>query len=99
VSRFAHYIKVQTRDRIGSYKSASEIELKLQNWLFSYSTANDDLPLELKARYPLRESRVEVREIAGRPGSYSCIIHLQPHYRVEQVAAKFRLSMKINEPI
>ena len=98
VSRFAHYIKVQIRDKVGTYKTAAEIELKLQNWLFSYSTANDNLPLELKARYPLRESRVEVRELAGRPGTFSCVMHLQPHYRVEQVAASFRLSMKIVEP-
>ncbi|MBM3202843.1 type VI secretion system contractile sheath large subunit [Candidatus Woesearchaeota archaeon] len=98
VSRFAHYIKVQMRDKIGTYKTAAEIEQKLQNWLFSYSTANDNLPLELKARYPLRESKVEVREISGRPGNYSCVLHLQPHYRVEQVAATFKLSMKIIEP-
>jgi type VI secretion system protein ImpD len=98
VSRFAHYVKVQIRDKVGTYKTASEIELKLQDWLFSYTTANDNLPLELKARYPLRDSRVEVREIAGRPGAFSCIMHLQPHYRVEQIAAAFKLSMKIVEP-
>ncbi len=98
VSRFAHYVKVQIRDKVGTYKTAAEIEIKLQDWLFGYTTANDNLPLELKARYPLRDSRVEVREIAGRPGAFSCIMHLQPHYRVEQIAAAFKLSMKIVEP-
>jgi type VI secretion system protein ImpD len=98
VSRFAHYIKVQIRDKVGTYKTADEIEKKLQNWLLNYSTGNDNLSLELRARYPLRESRVEVREIAGRPGAFSCIMHLQPHYRAEQVAAAFRLSMKLIEP-
>ena len=98
VSRFAHYIKVQIRDKVGTYKTADEIEKKLQSWLLNYSTGNDNLSLELRARYPLRESRVEVREIAGRPGAFSCIMHLQPHYRAEQVAAAFRLSMKLIEP-
>lgn len=98
VSRFAHYIKVQIRDKVGTYKTADEIEQKLQKWLLNYSTGNDNLSLELRARYPLRESRVEVREIAGRPGTFSCIMHLQPHYRAEQIAASFRLSVKLTEP-
>ena len=97
VSRVAHYIKVQIRDTVGAYKTAAEIELKLQNWLYRYSTANDNLPLDMKARYPLRESRVEVREVLGKPGTFSCTMYLQPHYRVEQVAASFKLSMKIIE--
>jgi type VI secretion system protein ImpD len=97
VSRFAHYIKVQIRDRVGAYKTAAEIELKLQNWLYRYSTANDNLPLEMKARYPLRESSVQVKEVLGKPGTFSCVMYLQPHYRVEQVAASFKLSMKIVE--
>lgn len=93
----AHYIKVQIRDTVGAYKTAAEIELKLQNWLYRYSTANDNLPLEMKARYPLRASSVQVREVLGKPGTFSCTMHLQPHYRVEQVAASFKLSMKIIE--
>lgn len=97
VSRVAHYVKVQIRDTVGTYKTAAEIELKLQNWLFRYSTANDNLPLEMKARYPLRESRVQVREVLSKPGTFSCTMHLQPHYRVEQIAASFKLSMKIIE--
>lgn len=97
VSRFAHYIKVQMRDKVGAYKTAGEIELNLQKWLYSYSTANDNASLEIKARYPLRDSRVEVREVAGQPGTFTCTMHLQPHYRVEQMSGSFKLSMKLIE--
>ncbi|WP_162501401.1 type VI secretion system contractile sheath large subunit [Methylobacterium crusticola] len=91
VSRFAHYVKVQVRDRVGSYATAQACESALQQWLHSYSIGNDDAAPEVKARYPLREARVEVREIPGRPGTYACIMHLRPHFQLDQISTTFKL--------
>jgi len=91
VSRFAHYIKVIGRDRIGSFTTPEACETFLQNWLHNYCTGNDDASPELKARYPLRAGNVRVREAPGRPGIYHCTVHLQPHFQLDQVLSAFKL--------
>jgi type VI secretion system protein ImpD/type VI secretion system protein ImpC len=91
VSRFAHYIKVIGRDRVGSYATAEECEAALQKWLSSYVNANTRAGPEMMARYPLADARVSVSELPGRPGHYGCTIHLQPQFQLDDVAATFRL--------
>lgn len=91
VSRFAHYIKVMARDRIGAYTSAAELEKMLSDWLRNYMLGNPDASSELKARYPLAGGSVQVSEIAGRPGVLNCIVHIQPHFQFDQMVTGFRL--------
>ena len=67
-SRFAQYIKVMIRDKVGGYFGAQDCERYLQRWLEQYTTGRDDLPWEMMARYPLREARVRVLEEPGKPG-------------------------------
>src|SRR5262249_27486984 len=55
VSRFAHFIKVIGRDRIGSFATPDECERFLQKWLREYCMANESPSPELRARYPLRD--------------------------------------------
>ena len=95
VSRFAHYLKVIGRDRIGSFVTAQECETFLQRWLHNYTIDADDASLEAKARAPLREGRVEVREKPGKPGSYYCVMHLRPHFQLDQVVTAVKLVTEI----
>lgn len=90
-SRFAHYLKVIGRDKIGSFATPSECERFLQRWLLEYTVESDDESSEVKAKSPLREARVEVRAQPGRPGSYSCVVHLRPHYQVDQAVTAVTL--------
>ncbi|MCC7427678.1 MAG: type VI secretion system contractile sheath large subunit [Alphaproteobacteria bacterium] len=90
-ARFAHFLKVIVRDKVGSFLTAREIEMQLQNWLTSYCMANDSASLETKALYPLRDGRVEVRELPGKPGHYACVAHLQPQFQLDEVSTVFRL--------
>ena len=99
VARFAHYIKVIGREWIGSFQSASECEVRLQRWLNGYTTSGDDLDYDDKARYPLREGRISVSDIAGRPGSYECRVALRPHFQLDQVVSEFHLVTTIAEPM
>ena len=62
VSRFAHYLKTMMRDKIGGYMSRTDAQMFLNNWISNYVVANDDAPLSVKAKRPLKEARV------GRPG-------------------------------
>jgi type VI secretion system ImpC/EvpB family protein len=91
VSRFAHYLKVISRDKLGSFLGPSDCEDHLRRWLLNYTVANEDAAPELKARHPLREARVRVRERPERPGHYLCVAHLQPHFQLDQMAMAVRL--------
>jgi type VI secretion system protein ImpD len=98
VSRFAHYVKVIARDRIGSFTTLAEFEALLAGWLQSYSISNEDASPAQKARYPLHESRVSVSEVPGRPGALACVIHLRPHLWFHQVVAGFDLYTELASP-
>lgn len=90
-ARFTHYLKVLARDKIGALMSAENIQDLLQRWLHTYCTASDDASPEVKSKYPLREGRVEVRERPDRPGNYFCVMHLRPHFQLDQVATSVKL--------
>lgn len=90
-SRIAHYIKVMIRDKVGSFITAEECESFLTQWLFKYTTGRDDLDWEEQARYPLREAAVKVSEHPEKPGQYLCVIHLVPHYQLDQMVSELEL--------
>lgn len=90
-SRVAHYLKVMIRDKIGSFITADECERFLTEWLFKYTTGREDLEWEEQARYPLRQAAVSVNEHPNKPGQYLCVIHLVPHYQLDQMVAELEL--------
>ena len=90
-SRVAHYVKVIIRDKIGSFSSADECERALGEWIYQYTTGNEDLGWEEQARYPLKKAEVQVREQASKPGQYSCIMRLMPHYQADEMRAELEL--------
>ena len=48
-----------------------------------------------KARYPLREAKVEVKEIPGKPGSYNAVAYLRPWLQMEELTTSMRLVARI----
>lgn len=90
-SRFAHYIKVMMRDRIGSFMTQGNVSDYLNTWITDYVLLSDDAGQELKAQYPLREARVDVAEVPGKPGVYNAIVFLRPHFQLEGLTASIRL--------
>ena len=97
-SRFAHYLKVIMRDKIGSFLTAANVEEYLNTWLANYVLLTDDAPQGTKARYPLREARVDVREIPGKPGAYNATVFLKPHFQLEELTASVRLVAELPPP-
>ena len=90
--RFAHYIKLNMRDKVGSYQTVAEVELYLRNWLIKFTAKNaKELPENLRANYPLQNADVRLRESSGRPGFYQCEILLVPHFQIAQANASITL--------
>ncbi len=90
-SRFAHYLKAIMRDKVGGFTSKESIERFLNNWISQYVTSDDTASHSVKARYPLREARIEVKEIPGRPGAYTAVTYMRPHFQLEELSASLRL--------
>ena len=90
-SRFAHYLKVLARNKLGDFASGQELESFLNRWLSNYVSPDEKASPETKAKYPLLEGRVEVRDIPGTAGGYRMIMHLLPHFQLDRLTASLRL--------
>ncbi|MGI8542093.1 MAG: type VI secretion system contractile sheath large subunit [Aridibacter sp.] len=91
VSRFAHYLKVMVRDKIGSFMSRSDAEQFLNRWIMNYVTPDDNASPKMKAQYPLREAKIEVAEVPGKPGAYRAVAFLRPHFQLDELSVSLRL--------
>lgn len=91
VSRIAHYLKSMMRDKVGSFASKSSVENFLNTWISQYVLLDDNASQERKAQFPLREARIEVAEIPGKPGAYKSVAFLRPHYQLDELSVSLRL--------
>jgi type VI secretion system protein ImpC len=94
-SRIAHYLKVMARDKIGSFMEASDCEAWLNRWIKNYVNANPNAGQEMKARFPLAEAKVQVKEIPGKPGSYHAVAWLRPWLQFEELTTSLRMVASI----
>jgi type VI secretion system protein ImpC len=98
VCRFAHYLKVMMRDKIGGYMSRVEAERFLNTWISNYVVSNDTAPFEVKAQKPLKEARIDVVEIPGKPGAYRAVAFLRPHFQLDELTVSLRLVADLPAP-
>jgi type VI secretion system protein ImpC len=94
-SRIAHFLKVMARDKIGSFMEASDAEEWLNRWIANYVNGSPGASAEMKARFPLAEANVEVKEVPGQPGVYSAIAWMRPWLQMEELTASLRLVANI----
>lgn len=97
-SRFAHYLKAIMRDKIGSFQSRADIQKFLNTWVAQFVTLDDQASLPTKARLPLREARVDVFEVPGKPGAYRATVFLRPHFQLEELTTSIRLVADLPAP-
>lgn len=91
-SRFAHFLKAMARDKIGSAMERGEVQDWLNRWILNYVLENPETAgPRAKAEKPLREARVEVRDVKGKPGSYEAVAYLRPHFQMEELGVSLRL--------
>ena len=97
-SRFAHYFKVMMRDKIGGFMTRDNVASYLNTWIADYVLLDDNAPQAVKARYPLREARVDVVDIPGKPGCYNAVAFLRPHFQLEELSVSMRLVAELPPP-
>ncbi len=97
-SRFAHYLKSMMRDKIGSFMTRQNAQDFLNTWITSYTLGDDDASQEMKAKYPLREARIDVSEIPGKTGAYRAVAFLKPHYQLDELTVSLRLVANLPPP-
>ncbi len=97
-SRFAHYLKSMMRDKIGSFMTAANAQDFLNRWISDYVLLDDDAGQEMKAQYPLREARIDVSEIPGKPGAYRAAAFLKPHFQLDELSVSLRLVADLPPP-
>lgn len=95
VSRFAHYLKAMMRDKLGAFMSREQCEIFLNEWIAHYVLLDDTASQDQKAKFPLRDARIEVTEIAGKPGAYNAIAYLRPHFQLEELNVSLRLVARL----
>ncbi len=99
-SRFAHYLKVLMRDKTGKVTTVRECEHFLNDWLGNYCMGNpESAGIEARARRPLRSGQVAVHEVKGKPGSYAAVVHLQPHFQLDELTVSLRLITELPSPV
>ncbi len=96
--RFAHYLKSMMRDKVGSFMSRDDCWRFLNRWISQYVTQDDNADQATKAKFPLREARVDVEEIKGKPGCYRAISYLRPHFQLDEISVSLRLVATLPEP-
>lgn len=95
VSRFAHYLKVIARDKIGSHLTPEDCQKYLDRWIKNYVTPDDQATQETKSRRPLRGAEIKIKADPGKPGSFLCTMNLWPHYQLDDLTASVRLNTSL----
>jgi len=98
-SRFAHYLKVMMRDYVGDYMTRDQCDAYLNRWIADYVTKDPDADKNLKAERPLSDARIEVLDDPARPGCYSAIAYLRPHFQLEALTVSLRLVAELPAPM
>ena len=98
MSRFAHYLKAMMRDKLGSTMSRSQADIFLNQWIANYVIADDNASPSAKAERPLREARIEVMEVPGKPGALRAVCFLRPHFQLDELTVSLRLVADLPQP-
>ena len=86
------------RDKIGSFLTRENVASYLNNWIANYILLRDDAGQEIKAKYPLREARIDVFDVPGKPGVYRAVAFLKPHFQLNELTASIRLVAELPPP-
>ena len=94
--RFAHYLKVMVRDKVGSYYESEQLQRWLNNWISEYVDADPKNSSEAtKCRRPLAAAKISVVANEENPGYYAATFELRPHFQLEGMDIGLRLVSRL----
>jgi type VI secretion system protein ImpC len=94
--RFAHYLKVMVRDKVGSYYEEAQLEKWLNNWISEYVDGDPKNSTEAtKCRRPLAGAKISIVPNEENPGYYSAMFELRPHFQLEGMDIGLRLVSRL----
>ncbi len=79
--RFSQYIKVMQRENIGSWQTRNQIDQSLNKWLKQFVSDMDNPAPAVRARRPLRDARINVRDMEEKSGWFLSTISITPHFK------------------
>lgn len=91
VCRFAHYLKMIAREKVGSFMERNDMQSFLTQWIMRYVISDSGASQSTKAMFPLAAAEVIVEEVPGNPGYYTSRFALRPHYQLEGLSASLSL--------
>lgn len=97
ICRFAHYLKIIGREKVGSFSGPNECQAYLNNWLVEYVAANNNLSLQKRAKYPLQEAKVQVKASMESPGIFHCTIYLKPCFQLDEITTSIVLTTDLEQ--
>ena len=87
------------RDKVGSFLTKENVADYLNQWIASYVLLDDRASQGAKAQYPLREARIDVFDMPGKPGCYTATVFLRPHFQLDELTASIRLVAELPPPV
>jgi type VI secretion system ImpC/EvpB family protein len=90
-ARFAHYLNVIGRDMLGRVADRRQLQTFLNDWIQQHVAADPGASAEDRARYPLREAKIEVDEVPGEAGHFRLRLFLAPHVQLDRLSAGIKL--------
>ncbi|HGY9611734.1 type VI secretion system contractile sheath domain-containing protein [Vibrio harveyi] len=95
--RIAHYLKVQVREMIGSFKTAAECELFLSQWIEKFSSNVAYANEETLSKYPLSFAKISVCDSDHHPGNFVCTLRIVPQYQYDHFSGEVVLTTELDE--
>jgi len=64
----------------------------LNTWIQTFKHPNPEIAdQDSLAKMPLREARIDVEDVPGRPGHYRAVAYLAPHFQLNSLNVSMRL--------
>lgn len=94
ISRFVNYLRAITRDKLGSFMTADDLQRWLNDWIMQYVTEDPSPTEEARSRYPLAQADIHI-EPAASPGSFKGIAYLRPWLRLADITGLLRVEFPL----
>lgn len=82
VTRIAHFLKYRQLRFVGKNAGAGDIQKDLQSWLDTLVSDFPNPSEQVVAERPLRSCKLEVHELADRPGFFQIDAEFRPHVAI-----------------